>query len=215
MSTPQPTSTSTPTSYTLLSLGDSYTIGETVSEQERWPVQLAARLSQESLHVAPPRILAQTGWTTDELAQAIANQEPLGQYDLVTLLIGVNNQYRGWSLDTCTREFGQLLATAGQACTQGASGVIAVSIPDWGVMPFAKDRDVVQIARDIDDFNAAQRQVCQDLDITWIDITTSSRNVAEHPEWIASDGLHPSGAMYQSWCEIILPIAKRKLSDRK
>jgi lysophospholipase L1-like esterase len=192
----------------LLTLGDSYTIGESVSESERWPIQLASELSKKNIELAPTTIIAKTGWTTDELQEGI-NDAPLDYpYDWVSLLIGVNNQYRGGDIEKFKAEFENLLNQAVIFSGNIKEHVIVISIPDWGVMPYAADRNQEEIAFEIDNFNQAIYQICVNYNIRFVDITPLSRQVSKHPEWIASDGLHPSGIQYSKWVEELLPLFK-------
>lgn len=194
-----------------LALGDSYTIGESVAEAERWPNQLAERLKVEGLPVVVT-IIARTGWTTDELATAIDQASLQGPYDLVSLLIGVNNQYRGRDADEYHREFRALLERA-IAFAGGESGrVIVLSIPDWGVTPFASGRDRAQIAQEIDTFNAINRTEAELRGVAYVDVTPVSRRATFEPELIAGDGLHPSGKMYAEWTEMAFAAAHEALS---
>ncbi len=188
-----------------LALGDSYSIGEGVPETGRWPLQLAAALRAEGIALAPPRIIATTGWTTDELAAAMDAAEPLGRWDLVSLLIGVNNQYRGRPLDEYREQFGQLLRRAIGLAGGDAGRVFVLSIPDWGVTPFAQGRERGTIAAQIDAFNGAARTICDGHDVLFIDITPTSRERGGEPDMLAEDGLHPSAAMYARWVEAALP----------
>lgn len=194
----------------VLALGDSYTIGEAVPAAERWPMQVAALLRAERVAVADPEIIATTGWTTDELAAGIAARAPRGPYDLVTLLIGVNNQYRGRTADEYRGEFTGLLRQAVGFAGGDARKVVVVSIPDWGVTPFADGRDRAAIGRAIDAFNAIGREEATRAGAAFVDITPTSRE--RHPGWEASDGLHPSGAQYAAWSRLILPAARRVLA---
>jgi lysophospholipase L1-like esterase len=186
-----------------LALGDSYTIGESVAVEERYPVQLARELKMPA-----PEIIARTGWTTDELNAAIDKADPHGPYDLVTLLIGVNNQYRGRSADQYRTEFTALLQRAIGFAGGKARNVVVVSIPDWGVTPFAKDRDRAKIAREIDQFNAINREETLRAGARYVDITPFSRTAAADPSLVAGDGLHPSGKMYSEWTRLIVAAAK-------
>ena len=197
-----------------LALGDSYTIGESVPEDGRWPVQLAAALREEGLPLADPRVIATTGWTTDELSAAIDAAEPLGTFDLVSLLIGVNNQYRGRSVDAYRDEFDALLARATGFANGRADRVLVLSIPDWGVTPFAiqSGRDRIRIADELDACNAAARDACAARGIAFVDITPASRALGGAPEMLADDGLHPSAAMYVEWMRLALPAARRLMS---
>jgi lysophospholipase L1-like esterase len=194
---------------TFLALGDSYTIGEGVAPGERWPVQLAARLRGESVDIADPQIVATTGWTTDELSLAVATTEFTPPYALVTLLIGVNNQYRGRGVDEYRAQFRDLLQRTIRLAGGVATRVIVVSIPDWGVTPFAarEDRDAAGIAREINAFNAAASAETAKAGAAWVDVTAISR-MAESRQELVNDGLHPSGTQYARWVEAILPVAR-------
>jgi len=195
-----------------LALGDSYTIGESVTEAERWPNQLAELLKANQLSVGVT-IIAQTGWTTDELDAAIDQANPEGPYDLVSLLIGVNNQYRGREASDYRTEFRQLLERA-IAFTGGEPGrVIVLSIPDWGVTPFAEGRDSEQIAQEIDTFNAINKTETEMVGVHYVDVTPISRQATFDPELIAGDGLHPSGKMYGAWAELAFAAACQALKQ--
>jgi lysophospholipase L1-like esterase len=196
----------------ILALGDSYTIGESVAPHERWPELLARRLRECHVAVGDPRIVARTGWTTDELSSGIDAARPDSAYDLVTLLIGVNNQYRNRSEEEYRAQFRALLGRAIGFARGKASHVLVVSIPDWAVTPFAGDRDRSAIARAIDRFNAVNREEAIRAGAQYADITPLSRRAAGDPSLVAGDGLHPSAAMYASWLDVILPLAVRILS---
>jgi lysophospholipase L1-like esterase len=194
-----------------LALGDSYTIGEGVAAEERWPARLAAMLRGRGLDVAGPEIVATTGWTTDELGAGIDAAAPRGPYALVSLLIGVNNQYRGLSADAYREEFHALLRRAISFAGGEAGRVVVLSIPDWSVTPFAADRDPARIAGEIDAFNAINRDAARELGARWVDVTPTSRRM---PEALAGDGLHPSGAQYRAWAELALPQALAAFGGR-
>ena len=187
-----------------LALGDSYSIGEGVPEHGRWPVQLATALRTRGIALDDPHIIATTGWTTDELAAAMDAAEPLGTWDVVSLLIGVNNQYRGRTLDEYRDEFTALLERAIALAGNAPSHVLVLSIPDWGVTPFAQGRDRAAIAREIDVFNAAAREACDARNVAFIDITPTSRERGFDADMLADDGLHPSAAMYARWVAVVL-----------
>ena len=197
-----------------LALGDSYTIGEGVEPEGRWPVRLARALRSEGIPLAEPHIVAATGWTTDELSAAIDAAEPLGTFDFASLLIGVNNQYRGRSVDDYRGEFDGLLARATAFVAGRAERVLALSIPDWGATPFAiqsgRDRDL--IAAELDLYNAAARDACAARGIAFVDIAPLSRELGGDEAMLADDGLHPSAAMYAQWARLALPVARRLLS---
>ena len=185
----------------LLALGDSYTIGERVAPEERFPVLTAGLLKTDNLLIEPVKIIAATGWTTDELKSAILSEKITGPFDLVTLLIGVNNQYRGRDTLNYRKEFRELLQMACSYAGKGPPAVYVLSIPDWGVTPFAGDRDREKIAQEIDAFNAVNREETQRAKAHYLNITDITRRSPEHPELLADDGLHPSGIMYGAWAE--------------
>ncbi len=199
-----------------LALGDSYTNGESEDESERWSMQLASLL-ESSPQIAKPfggtegggvevTIIARTGWTTDELQDGIQAQTINPPYDLVSLLIGVNNQYRGRDLEEYREQFIFLLNKSIEYAGGDANRVIVLSIPDWGVTPFAGSRDSKQIAVEIDQFNAVNREETKKAGAHYIDITPISREAVNDPSLIAGDGLHPSGKMYTEWAELALPV---------
>ncbi len=198
-----------------LALGDSYTIGENVEAAGRWPMQLAAALRAEGIIIDNPRIIATTGWTTDELSAAINAAEPLGEdHALVSLLIGVNNQYRGRAVDEYAHEFAILLERAIGFAGRRPDRVFVLAIPDWGVTPFAVDsgRDIAAIARELDAYNAAAAKICAERGVVFIDIAPVSRARGAEPAMLAGDGLHPSAAMYTEWTRLALPALRRMLS---
>ena len=189
-----------------LALGDSYTIGESVPEPERFPNQLAALLAKEEYSV-DVTIIARTGWTTDELWQGIQAETVAPPYDLVSLLIGVNNQYRGRDIEEYREGFKFLLNKAIEYAGGDVNRVIVFSIPDWGVTPFARGRDAQKIAAEIDAFNQINFEETQNAGAHYVDVTPVSRQAATNPALVAADGLHPSGEMYAEWAASALPIA--------
>ena len=197
-----------------LALGDSYTIGEGIPEDGRWPAVLARALRAEGVALEDPRIIATTGWTTDELAAAIDAAEPLGEWDFVSLLVGVNNQYRGRSLENYREEFTTLLQRAIDFARGRAERVLVLAIPDWGVTPFgtASGRDVAQIARELDAFNATAAAICAAHGVAFVDIAPVARVRGAEAAMLAEDGLHPSAAMYALWAAQALPVARRLLA---
>ena len=201
--------TAAPSGARVLALGDSYTIGEGVAPADRWPVQLAARLG-----AVAPEIVAVTGWTTDELDAGIDAADPQGTYDLVMLLIGVNNQYRGTSLEGYRTEYRALLGRAIGFAGGDPSRVVAVSFPDWGVTPFASSdrRTPDQLAAEVDAFNAVAREEAEAAGVAWVDIAPLSRTQGA---LVADDGLHPSAEAYAAWVERVLPAAREALRSRR
>lgn len=195
-----------------LSLGDSYTIGESVPEADRWSVQLAELLRKEGVQVASPDIIARTGWTTAELTSAIQATNKGKDYKLVSLLIGVNNQYRGQSIERYRTEFKSLLDTSVEFAGGRKQRVFVLSIPDWGVSPFGEKGDRAKVASEIDAFNVVAKEECEKAGIVYIDITPISRTGLGDPTMFATDGLHFSGKMYKLWAEKALPEVKTILS---
>ena len=200
-----------------LALGDSYTIGEGVAPNDRWPAQLAHALRGEGVMLGEPKVVAQTGWTTDELWAALdafdaartAAASPAGAWDFVSLLIGVNDQYRGRGVDGYRGEFVALLQRAIGYAGGRAGRVLVLSIPDWGVTPFAarEGRDAAQVAREIDAFNAEARGACELGGVAFVDVTPASRRRGAEAAMRVDDGLHPSAAMYAQWAALALPVA--------
>jgi lysophospholipase L1-like esterase len=205
----------TPTAqiFTYLALGDSYTIGEGVPAEQRWPMQLAGLLSEEGYALSEPRIVARTGWTTGELDAAIRQEELSKNYDLVSLLIGVNNQYRGYSPEDYRQEFTDLLEQAIAFAGADPRGVLVLSIPDWSVTPYAQGRDQPAIAAAIDTFNLINREETERRGVSYIDVTPASRQATEDITLIAPDGLHPSGKMYAEWARLALSSALQALKS--
>lgn len=213
-SEPNPEEVISIATYSYLALGDSYTIGQGVAEQDRYPNQLKDSLGNAGLAIGESLMIARTGWTTDELSNGIDNATVNPPYNLVTLLIGVNNQYRGRSLENYREEFAALLIRAIGFAGGDPGKVIVLSIPDWGVTPFAQGRDRDKIAREIDAFNAVNLDESQKAGVSYIDVTEISRLAASRPELLATDGLHPSGLMYRLWVDQLFPVAYQILKDR-
>lgn len=206
------TKTNDPEKKTFLALGDSYTIGESVDLNERWPAQLVDSLNARDFNVARPHIIAVTGWTTNDLLNGINREKPQGPFDLVSLLIGVNNQYRGNSVESYRPDFQQLLQQAIALAGGDPRHVFVLSIPDWGVTPFAAYRDSQKIAQEIDAYNAANRDETLAAGAFYVDITGISRQAKTEPGLIAGDGLHPSGEMYREWVKVLLPVVEKILA---
>lgn len=202
-STAQPKTADQPRTY--LALGDSYTIGEAVAIDERWPVQLVAQLQQQGINLSDPLIIARTGWTTDELMAGIATQQPKGPFDLVSLLIGVNNQYRHRDPVEYRQQFHELLQQAIAFAAGKPDHVLVLSIPDWGVTPFASGQDRQTIADEIDQFNQINLEETEQAGAHYVDITPISRQAIADRSLLADDQLHPSGKMYKAWVTLALP----------
>jgi lysophospholipase L1-like esterase len=197
--------------YSYLALGDSYTIGEQVPGNENFPHQAAAILRHQHIDVTDPVIIATTGWTTDELAASIREHNLKETFSFVTLLIGVNNQYRGRSVENYREEFLQLLNTAVVYAGGNAGHVIVLSIPDWGATPFAEGRDRHQIAIEIDAYNTACKEIALKHNCRFIEITESTRHNGQNPDYLAADQLHPSGKEYAIWASRLAEVVKQVL----
>ncbi len=196
-----------------LALGDSYTIGQSVDITLRYPVQIADSLERRGYYMAAPEIIAVTGWTTSDLKAGIKAANPQGPYDLVSLLIGVNNQYRGMDINIYRKEFSELIDQSIYLAGNDTSRVIVLSIPDWGVTPFASGMDRDKIAREIDQYNAINKEITLSKGIVWIDVTGISRLAEKDATLIAGDGLHPSGKMYTEWVRLAVPEIVRMLKE--
>jgi len=199
--------------YTYLALGDSYTIGESVPINDAFPNQLAQMIRTDTSATANPTIIAKTGWTTNDLIQAIPTAKLAPKYDFVSLLIGVNNQYRNYQIETYRAEFKMLLQTAINYASGKKECVFVLSIPDWGVTPFAKNngKSALQIAQEIDAYNAINKEEAELQKVNYLDITPISREAKIISGLIAADGLHPSGQMYARWVEKLAPMVKKTL----
>lgn len=197
-----------------LALGDSYTIGEAIDENQRFPVQLSAKLSQDGISCST-RVLATTGWTTNELLVAIDNSEDLlSRYEVVSLLIGVNNQYRGYPINQYQDDFKTLLEKSIQLAGSNPSKVFVLSIPDYSVTPFGQSKNnSASIALEIDRYNQIAKEICAEQNVEFFDITPISRKAENDLNLIASDGLHPSAKMYHQWVEMIYPHVKLILTN--
>ena len=196
-----------------LALGDSYTIGEGAAESDRWPVQLSRALRERGVHLADPEIIAKTGWTAGELLEAIAHVDPRGPYALVTLLAGVNNQYRGMIQASFRVQFRSVLQRAVELAGETPHHVIVVSIPDWGATPWnaarKTPRSPARVAREIDAYNRIVQKLASAAHAQFVDITDLTR---AEPQAVVSDGLHPNGSMYARWVTRLLPIAAEVFS---
>ena len=197
---------------TYLALGDSYTIGEGVPLHESFPYQVVQLLRRTGYMFHAPEIVANTGWTTDELLSNLSATRLLPSYDAVSLLIGVNNQYRGRSLEEYHQQFETLIKKAIRLSGNSPSRVIVLSIPDWGVTPYASEKDRNKIAEDIDDFNLINRSISLQHHTHYIDVTPGSRVAATDSSLIASDGLHPSGIEYARWSKFVSDTIQQELA---
>lgn len=201
-----------------LALGDSYTVGEGVKSGETWTTQMILRLRERGVSVAFPRVIATTGWTCEELSaamdRAVPPLEPV--YDLVSLLIGVNDQYRQYDRESYRGRFRNLLERAIELAQGRADRVMVLSIPDWSVTPFAHElepsRDLAADAAELDYYNGVAAQECEALGVAFVDHTNISRELCAEPANLAADQLHPGAAIYRAWAELAAPVAERILS---
>mgnify|MGYP001351250170 FL=1 len=202
------------TSISYLALGDSYTIGEAVDSTHRWPVQLADSLRRiHHLRVDEPQIVATTGWTTNELQHGIEQADLKDKYELISLLIGVNNQYRGYAFEQFEKEYEALIKWAIQHSVHGASGIFAVSIPNYGVTPFGQARGEDTIRAELLAYDAKAKEICQRFGIPFFDITPISELTKDNPTFIADDQLHPSGLQYTEWVRSFASQVAELISD--
>jgi lysophospholipase L1-like esterase len=197
--------------YSYLALGDSYTIGEKVLPEENFPNQAVSILREKGFDFAAPKIVAETGWTTDELEGAIKKNRLDTHYDFVSLLIGVNNQYRERTVTDYIPQFESLLDQALKYADNNNSRVIVISIPDWGATPFAMNRDREKIALEIDEYNRANKEIADKYKVHYINITLGNRKNAMDKEMVTEDGLHPSGKEYYKWAEEVAAVIKSEL----
>lgn len=201
------------TNVRFLALGDSYTIGEAVADKERWPMQLVQGLRNRGMAIADPYLVATTGWTTADLRQALTSAELSPPYDLVSLQIGVNNQYQGLEPLLYEQDFELLLRQAVELAGMRKHRVFVLSIPDWGVTPFAEGRDRAQITAEIDAYNRINARLSYQYGVQYLNITPISREAAKYPQLTAADGLHPSGEMYRRWVDQLIDRVRRELLD--
>lgn len=194
-----------------LALGDSYTIGEAVAENERYPNILAQKLKADQLDIQEVKIIATTGWTTTNLKEAIGKENPSADQDLVSLLIGVNNQYQGKEIGLYEKEFEELLQTAIRLAQNNPKRVFVVSIPDYGATPFAAQKNPTEIAQEIDIYNAMADGICEKYGVAYFDITPISKRAKDDLTLLAPDQLHPSGKMYALWVEHIAAAVQKLL----
>ena len=198
------------TTYHYLALGDSYTIGESVSVPSRFPEQAIQLFKQRGINFDQSRIIATTGWTTANLLNAIAAAELKSSYDLVTLLIGVNNQYQGRSIAEYENEFERLLNKSIQLAGNNPDRVVVFSIPDWGATPFAAGRNRQQITEEINAFNAVNKKITTSKNVQYIDITPGTREALQDPTLVAADGLHPSAKEYARWANALVTLVEHR-----
>lgn len=195
--------------FTVLTLGDSYTIGESVALHESFPYQMVQALRNDGLHFHAPEIIAKTGWTSFELAEHLLHTKLNEQYDFVTLLVGVNNQYRGASVKEFGEDFNFLLRKAIHLSGEKPDHVMVLSIPDWGITPFAKEKNSDKISHEIDAFNKICESAAKELQTHYINITEDTRKAKGDESLLASDGLHYSEKAHAVWAEKVADVIKQ------
>lgn len=197
---------------TYLALGDSFTIGELVEVEERWPVQLANRLNEQGRDIDSPIIIARTGWRSDELIDAVTSDKRVGdnKFDMVSLLIGVNNQYQGKNIKEFPPSFEKLMDIAIKAGKRGRKSVFVLSIPDYSVTPFVKSK-AEKIRQEVEAYNSICEGICNRLNVPFYDITDISRLASNDLSLLAEDNLHPSGRMYSLWVDKIFENVKERI----
>lgn len=194
-----------------LALGDSYTTGESVYEDESFPYQLVSRLNASSVTTLEPELIAFTGWTSKNLLDAIEEKKTLKKYDFVTLLIGVNNQYSNLSKDDYRKEFNKILNIAISHSIGGRATVYVISIPDWSATPHGRTKDFNKVTLEIDKFNAINKEESLNEGVHYIDITSRSRATLTDKSLVSIDNLHPSAKFYREWVDILHPLVRREL----
>ena len=199
------------TATTYLALGDSYTIGESVAYDLNYPNQLYEKLVADDIAIEPPTIIAKTGWTTNELAAAIKKANPDSNYCLVSLSIGVNNQFRGYNQAAYVEDFEELLQQAIAFAGGDNERVFVLSIPDYGFTPFGQRRNQEKISKELDEYNAINKMISEKYKVNYFNITTVSREGLDRPELVASDGLHPSIKQYEEWVSLIYKTIKEEM----
>lgn len=199
--------------FNYLALGDSYTIGESVNAKQNFPAQLKQKLLAENFEINV-HIIAKTGWTTRDLIENIEKENPGNNYDLLTLLIGVNNQYQGKDTTTYKTELKLLIGKATVLAQGKKENVLLISIPDYGVTPFAKSKHPVKISQEIAHFNQIKKTEAEKAGIKWIEITEISKLAKTDLALLANDQLHPSTKMYKMWVEKIAPVALQILRKK-
>ena len=195
-----------------LALGDSYTIGESVKVENQWPRQLKDALDSNGYSIDEPKIIAKTGWRTDDMLKAARSQLGKEKFDIVSLLIGVNNEYQGKTPESFEKEFESCLKYAISKSKSGIKGVFVLSIPDYGYTPFG-EKNQKQISARIDAYNEICKTICKQYDVLFFNITPISRKVKSMTKLVASDGLHPSKEQYQLWVEKVLPKLKKVIEN--
>jgi len=197
----------------ILALGDSYTVGEGVVKDKSWPSMLAYKLDQRNILVEDLKIIARTGWTSSNLINAVLSSKLKQKYDIVTLLIGVNDQFQGLSQDSYASNFRNLLNKAIDFAGGNTKRVIVLSIPDYGVTPFGKRYGQSIVGKEIDNFNLINREISVSMGVQYVNVTEISRRALNEPTLLAQDGLHPSQEMYSEWVGLILPVVINSLNN--
>jgi lysophospholipase L1-like esterase len=194
-----------------LALGDSYTVGTGVEEKKRWVNELVRLVRDAKMEISDPQVLAKAGWSTGDLLAGIEREKPEGPYALVTVMVGVNNQFRGEPIETYRKELATLLAAAKKLAGGDARNVLVLSIPDYSVMPYAKDKNPAKIKEGVEKFNGVANEEAHRAGAHWIDVTSVSRLAAVNAQLVGDDGLHPSWRLHAVWARLVYPYARPAL----
>ena len=195
-----------------LALGDSYTVGESVAFEDSFPKQLNSTIEENKNYNVNTTVIAQTGWRTDQLLSSIGGRET-GEYNLITLLIGVNNQFQSRPFSQYESEFTELLNKAISLAGNDSNKVIVLSIPDYYYTPYGQSNGSERISIELDRYNDFAKSTAQDKGVTFLNITDITRKGIDEPELVASDGLHPSGLAYEKFVERLYPLVSTRLKD--
>ncbi len=191
-----------------LALGDSYTIGTAVDEKKRWVNELVRLMRQDNVEISDPEIIAHNGWTTGDLLAAVDREKPKGPYDLITLMIGVNNQFQGQPIENYRKDLVTLFAVAAKLAGGDPRKIVVISIPDYSATPFAQDKDPEKITAEIGKFNGVLLEETRRARARIVDVTSVSRFVKTNPQLVAEDGLHPSWRLHGVWARLVYPVAR-------
>ena len=191
--------------YSFIALGDSYTIGEGINEDERWPNQFVDVAYENGVDFDQPMIIAETGWKTYDLLNAINQTNFTKKYDYISLLIGVNNQFNSRPIDEFEEDLNKLMDEM-KRIKKNDGNIIIISIPDWSYTPFGESNDMSDISEKINLFNSSLRKFASTNDLKYVDVTEISRRAINEPDLITNDNLHPSGIMYLEWAKKIYDI---------
>jgi len=191
-----------------LALGDSYTIGTAVDEKKRWVNELVRLMREDSVQISDPQVIARNGWTTGDLLAALDKEKPRGPFDLVTIMIGVNNQFQGQPIENYRKDLVTLFAAATKLTGGDPRKIVVLSIPDYSAMPFAQDKDPEKISAQVAKFNSVLLEETRRARARMVDVTSVSRFAKTNKQLVAEDGLHPSWRLHGVWARLVYPVAR-------